>query len=208
MNSNRRPDPIDIWHSTLTLAGVALLAMLVYRLAAGSHIDWPATLSAIANISTAVGVVAGSWWALETVKRQRTHQVRTEIVHNVQFWALGDAVYVRVGVTIRNCGQVVVNPIVATTEIQLPPTEPPSPYDQPDNSWQTLQAIAHPVSDDGVVIEPNESETYWHDVLVPEHTSYLQVSTTLTCEGDDDTVRDETTLIAVPRMLPKAALDG
>lgn len=51
--------------------------------------------------------------------------VRTDMNHQTMIWWHGEACYLPVGVTMRNCGQVVVDPSEAKTEVQLPTTSHP-----------------------------------------------------------------------------------
>jgi hypothetical protein len=108
----------------------------------------------------------------------------------------------RISVSLRNCGDVVINPGISYTEIQFPPEAPPDAQSQADLVWCQYVRIDHPWADDQAVIEPGETETYSHDVALPDCMRFVQVASVVKCEdGESDRLHwDETTLIDLDRL--------
>jgi hypothetical protein len=101
----------------------------------------------------------------------------------------------RLVVRLRNCGDVVVDPGTSYTKIQVPPNALPSAQALAETSWFELATILHPWAGDGTIIEPGESESYCHDVPLPDGIRYVQISSVVKCDEDGRLHWDETTLI-------------
>jgi hypothetical protein len=181
---------------------ILLVALWGSRLVTGTEIDWPATFSSLASGLTSIAIVLGGWWTLFVLQRRRAHETRAELKHAFSLWTMGDRRVLRLAVTLRNCGEVPINPGTSHTSVQLQPTTPPEPQALAEKSWRDFARIEHRWADHEIVIEPGETETYYHDVVLQPDLKYVQVSTVVACEnGTDDGLNwDEVTLVDLERL--------
>lgn len=179
-----------------------LLLLWLWRVGRGTPIDWAATFDSVADALTAVALLLGGWWTLFVLQRRRSHEVRAEIKHSVDLWMHGTTQVLRLAVSLRNCGDVAINPGVSFTSVQKPPARLPVAQDLVEKAWQEFERIDHPWASHLVVVEPGETETYYHDVVVPTECRYVQVATVVECEdgGDEELNWDEVTLIDVGQL--------
>lgn len=176
---------------------ILLASLWVWRLVTGTDIDWPATFDSLASGLTAIAILLGGWWTLFVLQRRRAHETRAELKHGFSLWMMGDKRVLRLAVTLRNCGEVPINPGTSHTSVQLQPITPPEPQELAEKSWREFARIEHPWADHEIVIEPGECETYYHDVVLESDLRYVQVSTVIACQGgtEDGLNWDEVTLV-------------
>lgn len=192
------------WPFYFGLWSLVILLVVVWgwRLVTGTEIDWPATFGSLASGLTSIAIVLGGWWTLFVLQRRRARESRAELKHAISLWMMGDRRMLRLAVTLRNCGEVAINPGVSFTSVQKPPAGLPAAEELVEKSWQEFERIDHPWASHLVVVEPGETETYYHDVAVPAECRYIQVATVVECEdgGDDGLNWDEVTLIDVDQL--------
>jgi len=191
--------PLDnLYSSLLGIVGAFLICLYLYRLGQGVEIDWPATFESLGAFATTVGVAIGGWWALLTLRRQRVRESRLDIQQDCQVWSPAEGrLVLRFGVTIQNIGLIELTPTLASSRVQIPPSAGLDPDRQPVDYWTTVREVVHQTRSDEVVLEPGESETYWHDVELPSGAKWAQVHSDITCQGRDIKYWDETRLISV-----------
>jgi hypothetical protein len=181
---------------------IFLVLLWLWRLSRGTPIDWVATFESMADALTGIALLLGGWWTLFVLQRRRSHEVRAEVQHSYALWMHGTTQVLRLAISLRNCGEVAINPGVSFTAVQKPPAKLPSAQELVEKSWQEFERIDHPWASHLVVIEPGETETYFHDVIVPPECRYVQIATTVECEdgGIDGLNWDEVTLIDVGQL--------
>jgi hypothetical protein len=177
--------------------GAGLVWLWIWRNGRSEAIDWPATFHAFTDVLTAAAILVGGGWTVYVLQRRRAHTVRGDISHQCSLWQHGTSRMLRIGVSLKNCGDVTVDPGVSFTLVQLPPQALPKPKDEVELAWSTLARIEHPWQDDSVIIEPGEVETYYYDVALPVEARFVQV-TTIVKPAESWVERfhwDETTLV-------------
>jgi hypothetical protein len=160
-------------------------------------VDWPTSFNVIKDVLTAIAILVGGWWTIYVLQRRRAHEVKAEILHKYGIWLHGSTRMLRIAVSLRNCGDVRIDPGISYTKIQLVPSAVPESQALAEYTWQEHALIRHEWSDDGATVEPGETETYSHDVALPAEARYVQVATVVKCEKDDPNGPhwDETTLV-------------
>ena len=174
-----------------------LFGMWLARWTDHASIEWSNTFTAVKDILTAFGIVLGGAWTVYVLQRRRAHSPRAEIEHVCLLWVHREARVLRLGVRLRNCGEVVVDPGASYTEVQIPPESLPGPDAIAERSWRMIATINHPWADNGAIVEPRESDTYWHDVVLADSTRFVQVVSVIECEenGPARLHWDQTTLV-------------
>lgn len=188
---------LRLYFAGLALIGGFLIGLIIKLWWYGRDVDWPASFNATKDVLTAIAILAGGWWTIYALQRRRAHAVRAEIRHVYTLWLHGSSRVLRVAVSLRNCGDVKIDPGRSYTKIQLPPSAIPTPQALVELTWQELATIRHEWSDDGAIVEPGETETYSHDVALPADARYVQIATVIECAKDDPSGHhwDETTLV-------------
>lgn len=157
----------------------------------GASIDWPVTFEAWANIAQTIALAVAGWWTYRLFVRQRVEQVRADITHDVQRYALGNEnCLVRVVIHIKNVGNIEIRPPSGRTVLQHADFKPATQ----ELIWEKDDERDLPFKADSFTLEPSETERYSVDFIVPLTRELLQIHTYVRCGSSGDDFWDESTL--------------
>jgi hypothetical protein len=159
-----------------------LTGVLGVRLTEHVAIDWAASAKVASDTMTALGIVGAGLWAVYLIQRRRSLQPRASLAHRAQLWNQGPDEILRLSVKVSNPSGVVIRPGDGTTLVQQPPIGTLDAHAFAPDVWVNIEKIRHCLGYEDVFIEPKESETFTHDIKLPNGIRHLQVATELACE--------------------------
>jgi hypothetical protein len=169
--------------SLLIGAGLGVLGV---RWADRAPIDWPITATAIRDIATALGILGAGVWAAFLAERRRSLSTRAKLTHRHEVWKRDANKILRVYVTLRNIGDVQINPGRAGTYVQTPPIDAISSEGNAEDKWVDVKHVPHEMQEEGAYLEPGETEDYNFDFPIPPGCTLLQLHTYVECERRTD----------------------
>ena len=166
---------------TLVFA-IGLLAG-IFGTRAAQHVadDWPATIKSASDFMTAIGILFAGLWTGYLIHRRRSLEPRAALVHHFQLWHQGQDRFLRLSIEIRNPSEVTIRPGDGSTQVQRPPAGEFDPKQYSEQFWQDIVRLRHSLGFESVHIEPKESETFTHDINLPDGVRYIQLTTEMAC---------------------------
>ena len=162
--------------------------------------SWASSASVVRDLTTALGIVVGGWWAYRKYFQKREAMARADLNHQIVTLELEGQLLMRVVLEIKNVGQVEIKSAGGDMLVQRP-THPLVIGDgDPHKSWETIRQIHFPFVDDGLCLEPGTSERYSRDFVIDGDVRIVQIHSRVFSQ-DDKEMWDETT---VHELKPKA----
>lgn len=173
-------------------------------------VDWPATFTAISDITQTIAVVVAGVWTYRLFVKQRSDRIRAELGLSASVVeASGENVLVRAVLEIKNVGSVELCPHKAYVRVQgivrsrsvvpqsstgngVSHTPHTSVEEWPDILTSELQFE----NDDRLTLEPGEAERYPMDFMIPGDYTTVQVRVIVRADRDEKGIYwDETSIV-------------
>lgn len=150
---------------------------------------WKAYADASASTLTAIGVVIAGIWTYMLFVRTRQRFPRANVEHRLTDWPVEEQRLVRVVVCVKNVGDVIVRiRTIRAAVMQLLPTPPDvatsisegrDPVDQGTSEilWDTLGERRCDFTENGCEVEPDETDEFIFDFVIPQHVTKVQIYT-------------------------------
>ena len=165
-------------------------------------IDWPTTAEVLANWAQIVALVVAGWWTYWLFVRHRHNRLRADLTHRlVELGLNGESQMLRVEVTVKNIGNVILIPPRAVVKLyQVRPVTAEilgscavdaaeedrlkRPADC-ELRWARIAKTSVRLGVDHMSLEPGESDAIACDFAIPATVQAIFARTELYCGADD-----------------------
>jgi hypothetical protein len=150
---------------------------------------WKDYADASASTLTAVGLVIAGVWTYMLFVRKRQRFPRANVEHRLADWPVEGQRLLRVVVCVKNVGEVIVRIRAITAAVmQLLPSPPDvasavsegrDPVEQGTSEvlWDTLGQRRCDFTENGCEVEPDETDEFIFDFIIPQHVTKVQIYT-------------------------------